>query len=565
MKVLGALLIGLLLLPALAFGQAFNFPDAPTLNQQVGGPGAQIYKWDGTKWLTVPSGASLAGPYPDGSTWSATGLSGLGSLTVGTPTGGNMGAGSINATGIYVNGAAVGGGGAPLTNPAGGQNNYAPLASPTFTGTVTVPDASTLTSTGYNNVKGIGIGTTVGGNNAGDLLDMLANIAGIAQMALKNTSTAANATAEFDFLNSGAQRGSFGFTGTGYSSTNIQGNSLYFYMNAASPASMSFWNQGQGPIQFIDGASGTTVIAKFQNGLILGAPTGGDKGTGTLNATGLYINNVALTGLATAAIPLSIANGGTNATTAGAALTSLGAAPLASPVFTGTPSLPTGTTGVTQTAGNSSTALATTAFVATSFAPLASPALTGTPTAPTATVGTNTTQIATTAFVLANAATVPVSIANGGTGQTTAAAALTALGGFPLVGTTAGGNAAAGNVGEVIKADMASNVTLATGSQTAITSISLTAGDWDVRAGVFLSCNAATLMVAAINNAVATPTTPPYTGYARRDGTGMTTWNTSIGPERWNLTSTTTINLIGQYTGGTSCLAQGTLEARRAR
>ncbi len=36
-------------------------------------------------------------------------------------------------------------------------------------------------------------------------------------------------------------------------------------------------------------------------------------------------------------------------------------------------------------------------------APLASPALTGTPTAPTAAPGTNTTQIATTAFVLANA------------------------------------------------------------------------------------------------------------------------------------------------------------------
>ena len=35
-------------------------------------------------------------------------------------------------------------------------------------------------------------------------------------------------------------------------------------------------------------------------------------------------------------------------------------------------------------------------------APLLSPALTGTPTAPTATVGTNTTQLATTAFVLAN-------------------------------------------------------------------------------------------------------------------------------------------------------------------
>jgi hypothetical protein len=38
-------------------------------------------------------------------------------------------------------------------------------------------------------------------------------------------------------------------------------------------------------------------------------------------------------------------------------------APLASPAFTGTPSMPTGTTGVTQTAGDSSTKLATTAFI----------------------------------------------------------------------------------------------------------------------------------------------------------------------------------------------------------
>lgn len=79
-------------------------------------------------------------------------------------------------------------------------------------------------------------------------------------------------------------------------------------------------------------------------------------------------------------------------------------APLASPAFTGTPSLPTGTTGVTQSAGNSSTALATTAFVTTADnlkAPLASPTFTGIPAAPTATPGTNTTQLATTAFVTA--------------------------------------------------------------------------------------------------------------------------------------------------------------------
>ena len=38
-------------------------------------------------------------------------------------------------------------------------------------------------------------------------------------------------------------------------------------------------------------------------------------------------------------------------------------APLASPIFTGTPTLPTGTIGVTQSAGNNTTALATTEFV----------------------------------------------------------------------------------------------------------------------------------------------------------------------------------------------------------
>ena len=95
-------------------------------------------------------------------------------------------------------------------------------------------------------------------------------------------------------------------------------------------------------------------------------------------------------------------------------------APLASPDLTGTPTAPTVAT------TDSSTKIATTAFVQTiaagkadadhnhdsryytqtelntmlaAKAPLASPALTGTPTAPTAAVTTDTTQIATTAFV----------------------------------------------------------------------------------------------------------------------------------------------------------------------
>lgn len=43
-------------------------------------------------------------------------------------------------------------------------------------------------------------------------------------------------------------------------------------------------------------------------------------------------------------------------------------ADLASPTFSGTPSLPTGTTGVTQSFGNSTTSLATTAFVQAALA-----------------------------------------------------------------------------------------------------------------------------------------------------------------------------------------------------
>lgn len=68
-------------------------------------------------------------------------------------------------------------------------------------------------------------------------------------------------------------------------------------------------------------------------------------------------------------------------------------ADLNSPSLTGTPLSPT------AVAGTNTTQIATTAFVATSFAPLASPALTGTPTATTASFGTDDTQIATTAFV----------------------------------------------------------------------------------------------------------------------------------------------------------------------
>jgi len=73
------------------------------------------------------------------------------------------------------------------------------------------------------------------------------------------------------------------------------------------------------------------TYAKIQNvtsGKLLGRTT---SGTGT-------VEEIATTGTGTAVLSVS-------------------------PTFTGTPTLPTGTIGVTQSAGNDSTALATTAFV----------------------------------------------------------------------------------------------------------------------------------------------------------------------------------------------------------
>ena len=72
-------------------------------------------------------------------------------------------------------------------------------------------------------------------------------------------------------------------------------------------------------------------------------------------------------------------------------------APLASPALTGTPTAPT------AAVDTNTTQIATTAYVVgQGYAKLASPALSGTPTAPTAAAGTNTTQLATTAFVTGN-------------------------------------------------------------------------------------------------------------------------------------------------------------------
>lgn len=146
----------------------------------------------------------------------------------------------------------------------------------------------------------------------------------------------------------------------------------------------------------------------------------GSGGTGVAVTQGttslIYID----TSTSTAYIPFSASNLGalskasnlSDVANAATSLSNLGGAPLASPTFTGTPVMPTGTTAVTQAAGNSTTALATTAFVNSTALTLAAGS-----TAVTQTAADSTTKVATTAFVNGTALT----LAGGSTAVTQSA------------------------------------------------------------------------------------------------------------------------------------------------
>lgn len=163
------------------------------------------------------------------------------------------------------------------------------------------------------------------------------------------------------------------------------------------------------------------TIPSLNNAALTGAPTAATAAPGTNNT------QLATTAYADTAVAVE-------ATRAGAAEALL--APIASPTFTGTPAAPTATTGTNSTQiattayvmaavanliasapgaldtlnelatalGNDANFASTVTAALSAKAPLASPTLTGTPAAPTAALNTNTTQIATTAFALAQAA-----------------------------------------------------------------------------------------------------------------------------------------------------------------
>lgn len=199
------------------------------------------------------------------------------------------------------------------------------------------------------------------------------------------------------------------------------GASINSQINTAIPIGSATTTVPSGTVVF---DSGTATPNAVTNG---GSTT--VNGTLTVTGTSTHTGAVSLNGGGTSTTVTSTDNSTSIATTA--FVKNQAYATLASPALTGAPTAPTATvnTNTTQIAttafvvgqvGTASPVMDGTATVGTSLlyarqdhihptdtsrAPLASPALTGTPTAPTATVSTNTTQVATTAFVLGQVGT----------------------------------------------------------------------------------------------------------------------------------------------------------------
>ena len=138
-----------------------------------------------------------------------------------------------------------------------------------------------------------------------------------------------------------------------------------------------------------------------------------------------------------------------------------------------------------------------------------------------------------------------------------------------IIGTTAADNVTAGDVGELISSVIASGSAISFSNNTAanITSISLSAGDWDVRGNVsFNTSNGNGSQYAWISLASATlPNASLYSGPAATTsilGSGGVTTPTV----RVNVSTTTTVYLSGQCqfgAGTTTC--SGGIYARRIR
>lgn len=172
-------------------------------------------------------------------------------------------------------------------------------------------------------------------------------------------------------------------------------------------------------------------------------------------------------------------------------------------------------------------------------------------------------------LTLANAATsgTPSFTATGSDSNITVTLDSKGTGAINIKGTGTNDSATAGYVGEIITSGYVTGVAITSNTQTNITSISLTAGDWDIY-GSFGGVPAATTtqsrLFGSISSTSATITTPSSDFQVAIAANNP--WYTTVPTIRISISATTTIYLVGLIVYAVSTLtASGVISGRRVR
>lgn len=270
---------------------------------------------------------------------------GLFSLAV---TGGDKGAGTINAAGLFVGGVAVTAGG--VSSITGTANQIAASAS---TGAVTlslpqnviVPTAAAGVALTLNGLAGANTLSLTGSANKALAVDRIGSVVSRLQFYVGDGT--AGSVSDDAYIVGNATALHLGVAGTSATSLlidsagkvtvsapssgialNVSGVASTYTarITAGAGAGVSFGldvlagtNASDQCLRLLSQNAGTTfAVVSGTGGFLLGSATGGDQGLGTLNATGLFINGVAVSAgaaVTTGSFTGTLATGGTTTPT----------------------------------------------------------------------------------------------------------------------------------------------------------------------------------------------------------------------------------------------------------